>query len=357
MGRSIIELLVDRIHKTSQQIGAQVNLMEVCGTHTVAIFRHGIRGLLPDNVRLLSGPGCPVCVTAIEDIERAMEIASHQDVIFTTFGDMMRVPGNRGNLNDRKAAGADIRVVYSPLDALSIAREEKEKKVVFFATGFETTSPSVAATIYSAEADKVENFYIYSVHKLVPPALEVLLHTPEVNIDGFILPGHVSAIIGTKPYLPIAEKYRKAGVVTGFDASDILEGISLLLTMILNKAASIEIQYKKVVKEEGNPKAVAMIDKFFVRDDALWRGIGVLPKSGLSLSEQYRHRDVLPLFDISLDVYHDNSACSCGDVLKGIKLPLECRLFGTGCTPDHPVGPCMVSIEGSCSAYYKYGAC
>ncbi len=350
----MVKELIERIRTICSKIDRQINLMEVCGTHTVSIFRHGIRDILPENIRLLSGPGCPVCVTSVEDVERAMKIASHEDVIFTTFGDMMRVPGNKKCLNDAKAEDADIRVVYSPMDALRIARDNNSKKVVFFATGFETTSPSIAATLYSAEKERISNFYIYCVHKLVPPALEALLNTDEVNVDGFILPGHVSAIIGRRPYLFMAEKYHKAGAITGFDAPDILQGIYLLLEMIHQDVKSIEIQYRRVVKEEGNPKAVDMIEEFFYPVDAMWRGIGKIPESGLSLKGKYMHRDINRIFDLEVDVYHESIECACGDILKGIKLPFECKLFGKGCTPEHPIGPCMVSFEGSCSAYYKY---
>jgi len=351
----MIKELIKRIRIISDTIDRRINLMEVCGTHTVSIFKHGIRDILPENIRLLSGPGCPVCVTSIEDIEKAMKIALYEDVVFTTFGDMMRVPGDKKSLNDIKAEGADIRVLYSPMDALKIASDHKKKKVVFFATGFETTSPSIAATIYCAERERINNFYIYSVHKLVPPALESLLNTDEVNVDGFILPGHVSAIIGRKPYLFIAERYKKAGVITGFDAHDILQGIYFLLEMIHHDLHSIEIQYRSVVKEEGNPKALRMIHEFFQPVDVIWRGIGMIPESGLALKDRYIHRDINRIYELEVDVHYPSVPCSCGDILKGIKLPFECRLFGNGCTPEHPVGPCMVSFEGSCSAYYRYG--
>ncbi len=346
--------LLDSIHTICKKMDKQINLMEVCGTHTVSIFRHGIRDVLPKNIRLLSGPGCPVCVTSKEDVEKAMKIASSKDIIFTTFGDMMRVPGNKKNLDDIKAEGADIRVVYSPMDALNIAKKTGERKVVFFATGFETTSPSIAATLYNAEEEEIDNFYIYCVHKLVPPAIEAILNTDKVNIDGFILPGHVSTIIGLKPYMFISEKYGKAGVITGFGAEDIIEGILALLEMVLNNKETVEIQYREVVRKEGNTRAVKMIYDYFLPADVTWRGIGTIPLSGLNLRDEYRHRDINSIFDIKVDVCNDPEACECGDILKGIKLPNDCRLFGNACTPEHPVGPCMVSIEGSCSAYYKY---
>jgi len=351
-------MIVEKIKSIAASIGKPIRLMEVCGTHTVAIFRHGIRGLLPDGVKLISGPGCPVCVTSVEDVEIAMAIAKSRDIIFITFGDMMRVPGINKNLSGIRAEGADIRVVYSPLDALRIASENKDKKVVFFATGFETTSPSVAGTLVEADMRGADNFYIYSAHKLVPPALEALLVSDEVKIDGFILPGHVSTIIGSGPYKFMAKEYRKPSVITGFDAEDILLGINMLIEQIAFKRAEVEIQYKKVVREEGNPKAVALIAEYFEPCDAYWRGIGVIPLSGLKLREKFRYRDVSSVIDINVSLsssFGEPAGCSCGEVLRGIKTPDECPLFANVCTPESPVGACMVSTEGSCAAYYKYG--
>jgi hydrogenase expression/formation protein HypD len=299
-----------------------------------------------------------VCVTAVEDIEKAMEIAGKKNVIFTTFGDMMRVPGIKKNLSEAKAEGADIRVLYSPIDALKIAAENKDKKVVFFATGFETTSPSVAATLFEADRKGINNLYIYSVHKLVPPALDALLSSGEVRIDGFIMPGHVSTIIGTGPYGFVAEKYRKPSVITGFEAEDILQGINMLLEQIASNRSEVEIQYKKVVREEGNPKAVALTNEYFEPCDAYWRGIGTIPSSGLKLREKYKHRDINSVIKIEtlfISSPHEPKGCSCGEILKGIKTPDECLLFAGVCTPESPVGACMVSTEGSCAAYYKYG--
>ncbi|MDW7971945.1 MAG: hydrogenase formation protein HypD [Thermodesulfovibrio sp.] len=346
---------IEIIERLSKKIEKTVNLMEVCGTHTVAIFRHGIRSLIPSNIRLLSGPGCPVCVTPIEDIDRMLYIAKQSDIILTTFGDMMRVPGSNGSLYKAKAEGADIRIVYSPLDALGIAENNKNKKVIFFAVGFETTSPLIAATLFEADRKNVENFYIYSVHKLVPPALEVLVNTEELNLDGFILPGHVSTIIGSKAYDFIPSKYKKACVVTGFDADDILQAIAMLLKQILDNEPKVEIQYKDAVKRDGNPKAVEFIYRYFEVVDSNWRGIGVIPKSGLKLKEEYSYRDALKIFNISEIESKEPKGCQCGLILRGIKLPPECPLFAKICTPENPVGACMVSSEGSCAAYYKYG--
>jgi hydrogenase expression/formation protein HypD len=346
---------IETIEKLSKKIQRQINLMEVCGTHTVSIFRHGIRSLIPSNIKLLSGPGCPVCVTPIQDIDRMLYIAKQPNVILTTFGDMMRVPGSDGSLYKAKAEGADVRMVYSPLDALKIAQENKDKKIVFFAVGFETTSPLIAATVAVAEDKKIDNFYIYSVHKLVPPALEVLVNTKELKLDGFILPGHVSTIIGSKPYEFIVSKYKKACVITGFDADDILQAITMLLKQILEDDPRIEIQYKDAVKPEGNPKAIEFINMYFEPFDSNWRGIGVIPKSGLKLKKEYSHRDAEKVFDIPPINSKEPRGCQCGAVLRGVKLPPECPLFGKICTPQNPVGACMVSSEGSCAAYYKYG--
>ncbi|MBI4689757.1 MAG: hydrogenase formation protein HypD [Nitrospirae bacterium] len=350
--------VIDRIKEIIDSVGRPIRLMEVCGTHTVAIFRHGIRGLLPKGISLISGPGCPVCVTSVENVEKSIAIAKKENIIFTTFGDMMRVPGIKKNLSDIRAEGADIRVVYSPMDALKIASENKDKKVVFFATGFETTSPSVAATLFEADKINIDNFYIYSAHKLVPPALEALLNSVDIRVDGFILPGHVSTIIGSRPYRFMAEKYKKPSVITGFEAGDILMGINMLLDQIASGRAEIEIQYKKVVREEGNPKAVAAINEYFEPTDAYWRGIGTIPLSGLKLREKFRHRDICSMIDINVSLpsgLGEPEGCSCGEVLRGIKTPDECPLFANVCTPDSPVGACMVSTEGSCAAYYKYG--
>lgn len=347
----------DTLKRLMDSIGRPVRLMEVCGTHTVAIFRLGIRDLLPEGIMLLSGPGCPVCVTAIKDVDAAIAISMRKGVTLATFGDMMRVPGSNKSLFNGKAEGGDVRVVYSPLDALKIAEDNSDKKVVFFATGFETTSPSVAGTILEAERRGVSNFYIYSVHKTVPPALKALLDSGEVRVDGFILPGHVSTVIGSVPYGFMASDYKKPSVITGFDAGDILSGIQMILEQLASGRAEVEIQYKRVVRMEGNPKAVAVLNKCFEPDDANWRGIGAIPMSGLRLREEFRHRDIRSVFSLDVPEAEDHAtACSCGEVLKGVKVPTDCKLFGKACTPDRPVGPCMVSSEGSCAAYFKYKA-
>ncbi len=347
--------IIKIINKLTEKIGRQVSLMEVCGTHTLSIFRHGIRSLIPSSIKLVSGPGCPVCVTPIDDIDRMLYVAKQSDIILTTFGDMMRVPGSKGSLYNAKAEGANIKMVYSPLDALKTAEENKDKKIVFFAVGFETTAPLIAATIYEAERKGIPNFFIYSVHKLVPPALEVLVNTEELHLDGFILPGHVSTIIGSKVYEYIPQKYGKACVISGFDADDILHAIAMLLNQILKREPKVEIQYKEAVKPEGNPKALEFLYKFFEPCDSEWRGIGVIPKSGLKLKEEFSHRDAQHIFSIPEIKSIEPKGCQCGLVLRGVKIPPQCPLFAKICTPENPVGACMVSSEGSCAAYYKYG--
>ena len=348
--------ITQKLGELMKKIGRPVRLMEVCGTHTVAIFRHGIRSLLPEGVTLLSGPGCPVCVTAVRDVDVMIALSRRDDVIVTTFGDMMRVPGDRISLMQAKAEGADVRIVYSPLDALALAAADPSKKVVFFATGFETTSPLVAGTVKEAEQQGIPNFFIYSVHKTVPPALRALLASGEVNVDGFILPGHVSTIIGLEAYRFVAEDFRRPGVVTGFDAPDILSGIGMLLFQIASGKSAIENQYSKVVREEGNLRALSVLNECFEPADAYWRGIGNIPMSGLALRPHLLHRDILRHIKVDVPEGREPAGCSCGDVLKGMKLPPDCPLFGKVCTPEKPVGACMVSTEGSCAAFYRYSA-
>ncbi len=350
-----MQRIIKKIHSLMKTINKPVKLMEVCGTHTVAIFRHGIRGVIPKEIVLLSGPGCPVCVTPIKDVDIAIAIAKKDGYILTTFGDMMRVPGSKKqSLFHAQAEGANINIVYSPMDALNIAIKNKEKKVVFFATGFETTSPSIAGTLYQAEHLGVKNFFIYSAHKVVPPALKALVNSPDLKLDGFILPGHVSTIIGSKPYEFIATEYKIPSVITGFDAEDILTSIMMLLTQIAEGRAEIEIQYTSVVKPEGNRKALELINEYFEPCDANWRGIGVIPGSGLKLRRSKKHFDINTILKIDVAESAEPKGCQCGHVLRGVKIPTECKLFGKACTPEHPVGACMVSTEGSCAAYYKY---
>jgi len=346
---------IKKIKNLMDSINRPVKLMEVCGTHTVAIFRHGIREVLPEGISLLSGPGCPVCVTPIKDVDIAVAISKLDDVCVPTFGDMMRVPGSKQSFYDAQAEGADIHVVYSPLDALKLATENKNRDFVFFATGFETTSPSVAGTLFEAERMGTKNFYIYSAHKTVPLAIKAILDSDDVRIDGLILPGHVSTIIGSKPYEFIVSDYKVPSVITGFEAEDIIEGIMMLLEQIASNKPSVEIQYKRSVREEGNQKAQSLLNEYFEPCDANWRGIGVIPETGLKLKEKYGRWDVKNKFDIDVPEPKEPKACQCGFVLRGVKIPTDCPLFGRTCTPEKPVGACMVSTEGSCAAYYKYG--
>lgn len=347
--------MLDELHSLMKGINRPLKLMEVCGTHTVEIFRHGIRDVIPKNITLLSGPGCPVCVTSVRDVDAAISIAKTPGVVMTTFGDMMRVPGGTQSLLEARSEGADVRVLYSPLEALALAQKEPSREVVFFGTGFETTSPLIAASIAHAEQAGVRNISVYAAFKLVPPALKALLDSADVQVDGFILPGHVSTIIGKKPYEFAATQYKKQSVITGFEAKEIIEGILMIVRQISDKRAAVEIQYRNVVREEGNPRAVALLDHYFEPADAYWRGIGAIPGSGLQLREQYAAFDAARKFNPPLSDGAEPELCSCGDILRGVKIPTECALFGTGCTPDSPVGPCMVSTEGSCAAYYKYG--
>jgi hydrogenase expression/formation protein HypD len=347
--------MLDELQRLTAQIKRPLKLMEVCGTHTVEIFRHGIRSIIPDTITLLSGPGCPVCVTSIRDVDAAISIAKQPNTVLVTFGDMMRVPGGKQSLMEARSEGADVRVMYSPMDALKLAQQDGSKQVVFFATGFETTSPLIAGTVLAAFQKKVKNFTILSSHKTVPLALKALLDAPDVRVDGFILPGHVSTIIGLAPYKFVAKDYRKPAVVTGFEAGEIIEGILMIVRQIAKGEAKVENAYRTVVRPEGNTRAVEILNEIFESCDAYWRGIGVLPGTGLKLRKKYWEFDAEARFHPESTGIAEPELCSCGDILRGVKVPTECPLFGTGCTPDSPVGPCMVSTEGSCSAYFKYG--
>ena len=333
----------------------EFSIMEVCGTHTMAIARYGIRSLLPERVRLISGPGCPVCVTSQKDIDNMIDIAARPEVIFCTFGDMMRVPGSDGSLVQAKARGADVRVVYSPLEAVELAGKDNGKKVVFAGVGFETTSPTVAAAVLEADRLGIKNFFVYPAFKLVPPALELVLSSPQIRLDGFLLPGHVSAIIGLKPYGFIASKYGRPGVVAGFEPLDILGAIVMILEMRAKGRPEIKNEYARGVKEGGNRVALGILDKVFLPQDAWWRALGRLPLSGLGFRAEYRRYDAFEIFSVCSPSSDEPSNCGCGQVMLGAIEPVGCPLFGASCTPESPVGPCMVSSEGACAAWYKYG--
>jgi len=343
--------LVDAIHATAT---VPCTLMEVCGTHTMAIAKHGLRGLMPATITLLSGPGCPVCVTANADIDLAIEMARQPGVTLATFGDMMKVPGSYSSLSAEKADGRDVRVVYSPLDSLAIAEHEPDRHVVFLGVGFETTAPTVALTIAEAARRGLANWSALSLHKTVPEALRALVNDPEVRVTGFILPGHVSTIIGLEPYRFLAEEYGIPSVITGFEPVDVLQGVWMLAKQLAEGRAEVEIAYGRGVSAEGNAAARAAIERAFEPCDAEWRGIGVIPGTGLALRPEFAGYDARERVPVTPPEPREIKGCQCGDVLRGVVLPFECRLFGRGCTPEHPVGPCMVSSEGSCAAYYRY---
>ncbi len=349
--KAIVKSLRSQIAEFS---GREINLMEVCGTHTMAIFRSGIKQLLPKNINLISGPGCPVCVTSQSDIDSMLALASIKNTIITTFGDMLKVPGTESSLEKERSAGGDIRPVYSPADALEIACQNKSKEVVFLAVGFETTSPVIASVAHDARKQKLKNFSVYCCHKLIPPAMAALLAAREIKISGFLCPGHVSSIIGTKAYQFIAKEFKIPCVVSGFEPVDILETILMLLKQIAENSASVAIQYKRAVRSQGNIPAQEMLKKVFSPSDADWRGLGIIPKSGLKLKSDYRAFDACSRFNIKPLKAVEPKNCSCGEVLRGVKTPAQCKLFAKACNPENPFGPCMVSSEGTCSAWYKY---
>ncbi|TPX28890.1 hydrogenase formation protein HypD [Cylindrospermopsis raciborskii] len=333
-----------------------LKIMEVCGGHTHAIFKYGIEEILPDNIELIHGPGCPVCVMPKGRVDDAITLCQNQQIIFTTFGDAMRVPGSKTSLLQAKAEGADIRMVYSPLDSLKIAKENPEKEIVFFGLGFETTAPSTAFTILQAAAENIRNFSLFSNHVLVIPALEALLANPDLQLDGFVGPGHVSMVIGTDPYEFIPERYHKPIVISGFEPLDIFQSIWMLLKQIEENRCEVENQYNRLVEKGGNQNAIqAMNQVFTVREKFEWRGLGEIPNSGLKIRPEYAQFDAEAKFTIPNLKVPDHKACQCGEILKGVLKPWECKVFGTACTPETPIGTCMVSSEGACAAYYKYG--
>ncbi|OIP96420.1 hydrogenase formation protein HypD [Candidatus Wirthbacteria bacterium CG2_30_54_11] len=362
----VAKSLVDRIHAIP--LTNEVKFMEVCGSHTMAISRSGIRRMLPNQVKLLSGPGCPVCVTAQEDIDIMLAFARVENVIVTTFGDMMRVPGTIGSLQVEKSNGADVRVVYSTLDALDIARANPEKRVVFLGVGFETTVPTIARSIEVAHDEDILNYSVFLRGKTIPIPMEVLASDPEIGLHGFLCPAHVSTIIGTKAYAGLVEKYHLPCVAAGFEPLDILQGVLMLLRQVSEGRAENENEYSRVATENGNPAALALMDSLFEPVDALWRGIGMIPATGLSIRSEFAQWDAEWIFaeEIKgivedLQIQQGSStwqamhkACQCGEVLKGKIIPPQCPLFAKACTPQNPVGPCMVSSEGSCAAYYRF---
>lgn len=348
---SLARDLVKKIHSVSKK---DLRLMEVCGTHTTSIFRHGIRSVLPKGITLLSGPGCPVCVTAQKDIDAFVEFARVKDLIVTTFGDLMKVPGSSSTLSKEKACGADVRIVYSVFDAVNIAKDNKDKEVVFCGVGFETTIPTIAAGILMGIDGKLDNFSIYSANKLTPPALAALMETDGVEIDGFILPGHVSVITGTNAYRDTFEKYDIPSVIAGFEPIDILKAILLLIQQNEAGKPALENAYPRAVSDQGNIKAKQIMNQVFEVCTASWRGIGEIPSSGMELKKEYQKFDAAIKFGMDLPDTPEPKGCACGEILMGLKTPEECALYKKKCTPMTPVGPCMVSSEGSCAAFYRY---
>jgi len=336
--------------------GRHYKLMEVCGGHTHTIYKHGIEDLLPPEVELVHGPGCPVCVIPMGRQDDAIAIAERPDVIFTTFGDMMRVPATHGSLLDAKALGADVRMVYSPLDALRIARENPDRQVVFFAIGFETTTPSTAITLLRARAAGIINFSVFANHVTIVPAIKAILDSPDLRLDGFIGPGHVSTVIGVRPYRWIAQDHGKPVVVSGFEPLDILQGVYMILRQLREGRSEVENQYTRVVRDEGNLAALKAIGETMeLRSTFEWRGLGFISQSALKLRPEFAEWDAEVRYEVPGVRVADPKACQCGEVLKGVIKPWQCKVFGTACTPDRPIGTCMVSSEGACAAYYNFG--
>ncbi len=353
--------MLDRINKAQnliaqacKKLSRQINIMEVCGTHTVSIFRNGIRSILPDNLKLLSGPGCPVCVTDQGYIDTVLQLADRDNCIIATYGDMIRVPGKNNSL-ETKQSKADIRVVLSSEDALQLAKDNPEKTVIFIAVGFETTAPATAVAVKEASEQKVDNFCILSGHKLVVPAMRALLSDKNDNINAFLCPGHVSAIIGYGAFNEIVEDFDRPCVVAGFEPLQIIEGLSEICCQIIEDKAELKSIYSAVVTKEGNRAAKQIVDECFEAADGYWRGLGKIEKSTLKLKDKYKQFDAFERFDITEEPADEPEGCRCGEVLCGLLEPPECQLFGRKCTPLKPIGPCMVSSEGACAAWYKYG--
>jgi len=334
-----------------------INIMEVCGTHTQSFLRFGLGQLLPGEIKLVSGPGCPVCVSAPSYIDQAIQLARMKGVIILTFGDMLRLPGSHYSLEEEKAKGADVRVIYSAWDSLAIARENPQKTAIFLAVGFETTAPTIALSIIAAKKENLKNLFFLSSLKLMPPVLEYLVKDKKLNIQGFLCPGHVSVIIGTRPYFFLARKHKKACCVAGFEPLDILEGVLLILEQIASNKPRVDNQYARVVKEQGNPRARRLILQVFKTEDADWRGLGRISGSGLGIRKEFSILDAGARFSLispAVRISQKKTPCRCKDILKGLIYPLGCALFSKACRPEHPLGPCMVSREGACNAYYRY---
>lgn len=332
-----------------------ITLMEVCGGHTMALNKYGIPSLLPDTINLVSGPGCPVCVTDKKFIDHIVALSRNKDIIITTFGDLIRVPGSTSSLEREKSHGANIRIVYSPLEALTIAQQNPDNIIVFPGIGFETTAPTTAAAVLEAYEKNISNFYLLSSHKVMPPAMLALIDEG-VKIDGYLCPGHVSVITGSSIYYPIVEQFNKGCVIAGFEPLDILLSIYMLIKQFECGKPSVEIEYKRAVRPEGSVKALSIIDKVYQPGDAWWRGLGVIPQSGLDLRDEYATFDAYRQINVEVEDTRETKGCKCGEILKGLQSPRECPLFKKVCTPSNPIGACMVSSEGACAASYQYGA-
>lgn len=348
-----VDTLVGRIASVAARLPRPVTFMEVCGTHTHAIAAAGLRRLLPRHLRLISGPGCPVCVTPVEYVDRAIALSSRPGATVCTFGDLLRVPGSCGSLEEARARGADVRVVYSPRDAVKTAREEPGRTVTFLGVGFETTTPTVAAALAEAEALGAANFMVLAGHKVMPPPLEALAADARVQVDGFICPGHVSVVTGWRIFEPLAVRYGRGAVVAGFAPTDVLRAVLELAEQVVEQAPRVVNLYARVVTEAGNREAQRVVDTYFEPVDATWRGLGVIPDSGLALRREHAHRDAA-LVAVDLPRPQEPAGCRCGEVLKGVIDPPECPRFGSACTPDRPVGACMVSSEGACAAWFRH---
>ena len=357
LARRLVEQIVreTRARGTQPCASRAVRLMEFCGGHTHAIFRFGLRQMLAPHVELHSGPGCPVCVTAAADLDRAIALAEVPGVILATFGDMVRVPGERGTLQDARARGADVRIVYSPLDALQAARQNPERPVVFLGIGFETTAPTIAAALIQAETEDLPNFSVLSLHKLTPPAMRAILDAGEVALDGIVGPGHVSAVIGSDAWNFLPHEYRIPCAISGFEPLDILGAVAALVRAAVTNDPTVVNAYGRSVSPQGNQVAQQMMDRVFEIGPAEWRGFGSVPASGLTLRETFAHRDAARLFPVEIEPAEEPPGCRCGEVLRGVIIPTACPLFQRVCSPRNPIGPCMVSSEGACAAYYKYG--
>jgi hydrogenase expression/formation protein HypD len=353
--KEIVAGLAQRIKALTQGVAKPLTFMEVCGTHTMSIYQFGLRSLLPPQVRLISGPGCPVCVTPNGYLDRAIALCRLPDVVITTFGDMLRVPGSSSSLMEERAKGADIRIVYSPLDAVQIAAKNPGKKVVFLGVGFETTAPTIAGSILAAQKMLLSNYFVLASHKTMPQPMGILSADPELSVDGYLCPAHVSAIIGADAYRFLCEEYRVPCVVTGFEPADVLQGVEMLVRQAVAGEAKVEIQYSRVVSWEGNAKAQAVLAEVFTPFDADWRGIGTLPGSGLRIADKYAAFDAELAIPVTVESLKEHKGCLCGEILKGKVSPFDCPLFGKACTAESPVGACMVSSEGTCAAAYKYG--